>query len=359
MSSDPAAPQAAIPTAPPPAGDDAEPVLRTTHFDFVNKVFKAPGAKFYKPDNFDEPVLVVDLGDLKGEIKFKHLRKQFNIEEDTVDDKLLATAVTALKYVEDIRPGDKIPNEILDGTASWSVSPRHRQLAQNRLEAQLISWISGKESEVKSAEQLNAYLSAKENKAQLRNAFSKAALQLGAAADDHAAVLTCLGMLSRELCFIEALREAFQQVPVIAVALNRVAEFYHGDMRMQDTVQRVRNLMRKGVQEYTSIFLDTDSQTGEIISAMKSLDRQILFIRERRDTLRYLQMKWNPYIVAWKDQDVKNGQKVTDLLGRTYRFLATRFDTSKSLMKARKEQDAARMKAQQEAAEAEKAKKGK
>lgn len=221
----------------------------------------------------------------------------------------------------------------------------------------MISWISGKEAEVKNVDQLKAFLSSKENKAQLRTAFSKAATQLGAAADDHAAVLTRLGMLSRELCFIEALREAFQKVAVIAVVINRVGEFYHGDMRMQDTIGRVRNLMRKGVQEYTSIFMDTDSQTGEIISAMKSLDRQIQFIRERRDQLRYLQMKWNPLIVAWKELDHKQGQKTSNLLGRTYRFLATRFDTSKSLMKARKEQDAARMKAQQDAAESEKAKK--
>lgn len=351
--------QTASPPQAQPSGEDIEPVLQTTHFNFANKVFKAPGARFYKPENLDEPVFVVDLGDLKGEIKFKHLRRQFGIEAATNDDKLLDTVVAALKVVEDIRPGDRIPNEIIDGTASWSVSPRHKQLAQNRIEIQLINWISGKESNIKTPEQLTGFLSQKENKAQLRTAFSKAAEKLGAKPDDHAAVLTRIELLARELCFIEALREAFQTVPVIAVILNKLSEAYSGDLRMQDTIGRVRGLLRKGIGEYTDIFTDTDSQTGEIISAMKSLDRQIVFIRERRDTLRFLQMKWNVYVTAWKEMDLKQGARVQDLLGRTYRFLATRFDTSKSLMKARKDQEAARMKAQQEAAAKGEAEKGK
>jgi len=355
MNTQPTAPQQAA----LPPGEDFEPVLQTTHFNFANKVFKAPGARFHKPENLDEPVFVVDLGDLKGEIKFKHLRRQFGIEKSSNDDQLLDTVVAALKVVEDVRPGDRIPNEIIDGSASWSVSPRHKQIAQSRLEIQLITWISGKESQIKTPDQLALFLSKKEHKSQLRIAFSKAAEQLGAKADDHAAVLTRIEMLARELCFIEALREAFQSVPTIAMILNRISEAYSGDLRMQDTIGRVRGLLRKGIQEYTDIFEDTDNQTSEIISAMKSLDRQILFIRERRDTLRYLQIKWNVQVNAWKEMDLKQGARVQDLMARTYRFLATRFDTSKSLMKARKEQEAARMKAQHEAAakaDAEKAK---
>ncbi|MSO97074.1 MAG: hypothetical protein EXR11_02480 [Rhodospirillaceae bacterium] len=328
------------------ADENTEPDMRTTHFDFVNKVFKVPKARFYKPENFDEPVFVVDLGDLQGEVRFKHLKRQFQVEYDTHDDKLLETVVKALNYVEDIRPGDQIPNEILDGSASWTVSPKHKLLAKSRLEAQLISWISGKEAQLKSMDEMNAFLADKENRSQLRLAFAKAAEQLGLKADDTTAVLLRLEMLARELCFIEALREAFNVVPGIAVRLKQLAETYAGDMRMMDTLERVKGLLRKGVQEYKDIFVDLDSQTGEIISAMKSLDRQIVFIRERRDRLRYLQMKWTPLVRAWSELVINQGANVQDLLGRTYRFLATRFDTSKSLMKARKEQEEQQRQAQ-------------
>ncbi|MDX2144382.1 MAG: hypothetical protein SFV19_13585 [Rhodospirillaceae bacterium] len=334
-------------SAAPGMDENAEPDMRTTHFDFENKVFKVPKARFYKPENFDEPVFVVDLGDLQGELRFKHLKKQFGIQADSHDDKLLDTVIKALNYVEDIRPGDAIPNEILDGTASWTVSPKHKMLAKSRLEAQLISWISGKEAEIKSPEQLNAFLAAKENKSKLREAFGKAAVQLGLPENDTTAVLLRLEMLARELCFIEALREAFNTVPAIGGRLKQISEVYHGDMRVMDTIGRVKSLIRKGVKEYQDIFVDLDSQTCEIISAMKSLDRQIAFIRERRDKLRYLQMKWTPLVRAWAEIVINQGARVQDLLGRTYRFLATRFDTSKSLMQARKEQDAQRLAEQQ------------
>lgn len=280
-------------------------------------------------------------------MRFKHLKKQFSVEADSHDDKLLEVVIKALNYVEDIRPGDAIPNEILDGTASWTGSPKHKMLAKSRLEAQLISWFSGKESEIKSPEQLNAFLAAKENKSKLREAFSKAAVQLGLKEDDTTAVLMRLEMLARELCFIEALREAFNTVPAIGGRLKQISETYHGDMRVMDTIGRVKALMPKGVKEYHDIFVDLDSQTGEIISAMKSLDRQIAFIRERRDKLRYLQMKWTALVRAWAEIVINQGARVQDLLGRTYRFLATRLDTSKSLIQARKEQDAQRMAEQQ------------
>jgi hypothetical protein len=58
-------------------------------------------------------------------------------------------------------------------------------------------------------------------------------------------------------------------------------------------------------------------------------------------------MKWTPLVRAWAEIVINQGARVQDLLGRTYRFLATRFDTSKSLMQARKEQDAQRLQEQQ------------
>jgi hypothetical protein len=319
--------------------ENAEPVLRDTHFDFENKVFKVPKARLYKPDNLDVPVFVVDLGDLQGELRLKNLMKTFNIETESHDGQLLVTAVDALKYVEDVRPGDKIPNEILDGSASWTVSPKHKMIAKCKLEAQLIAWLSGAESKISSPEELNKFLAERENRAKLREAFNKAAIALGLKEGDTTAVLLRLELLARELCYIEALREAFSAVPAIARRFKQVSEQYAGDMRVMDTVERVRNLLRKGVQEYQNIFLELDAQTGEIISTLKTIDNQIIMIREKRDKLRYLQMKWTPLVREWSDLIINQGARVQDLLSRTYRFLATRFDTSKSLMKARKEQE--------------------
>ncbi len=355
-----ATPPAAPPAPPTPATFDenaADPVLRTTHFDFQNKVFKVPKARFFKPDTLDEPVMVVDLGDMEGQLRLKALRRQFNVEADSHDDKLLATVVKALNFVEDIRNGDKIPNEILDGSSSWMVSPKHKTIARHRLEAQLIGLIEKEMTvQLKTPEDLNAFLAQKESKAKLRQAFKTAAVGLGLQEDDTEPVLQKMELLTREFCYIEALREALAVVPGIVVKLKQVQTKFSGDIRITDTVERVRQLMRKGVNEYQAIFDDLDAQTSDIVTAMRNLDLQIEEIRKKRDTLRYLQMKWTPLVRAWSDLNPAQGGRVQDLMGKTYRFLATRFDTSKSLMKSRKEQeDAARAAAVKEKEDKEKA----
>ncbi|MBL8631100.1 MAG: hypothetical protein JNM81_15810 [Rhodospirillaceae bacterium] len=350
---------AAAPANAPFDENAADPVLRTTHFDFQNKVFKVPKARFFKPENLDEPVMVVDLGDMEGQLRLKNIRKQFSIEDGSHDDELLKTVVKALNFIEDIRNGDKIPNEILDGSSSWMVSPKHKMIARQRLEAQLIGLIEKEMTMVlKTPEELNAFLSLKESKAKLREAFKAAAIGLGLKADDTQAVLMKLELLTREFCYIEALREALNVVPSIVVKLKQVAAKFAGDIRIADTVERVRMLMRKGVNEYQAIFDDLDAQTSDIVTAMRNLDLQIEQIRSKRDRLRYLQMKWTPLVRAWSELIPVQGARVQDLMGRTYRFLATRFDTSKSLMKSRKDQEeAARVAAAKEKADREKAEK--
>ena len=56
---------------------------------------------------------------------------------------LLDVVEKGLRFVHEIRPGDSIPSELLDGTASWRVEERHRRRARGRLMAQLIAWTAG------------------------------------------------------------------------------------------------------------------------------------------------------------------------------------------------------------------------
>ena len=63
------------------------------------------------------------------------LRREFDLGDESNDAKLLDSVAKSLKYVKQIRPNDLIPQEILDGTASWSVEDRHRAVARDRLAA--------------------------------------------------------------------------------------------------------------------------------------------------------------------------------------------------------------------------------
>jgi hypothetical protein len=112
---------------------------RNTHFDFQARVFQAPGACFVLNGKDKEPMFAVDMGTGLGYISLKDLRRTFHIAEGSHDDKLIASAAAGLRFVPDIRPGDEIPNEILNGTASWTVARKHKQIARDRIQVQLLS----------------------------------------------------------------------------------------------------------------------------------------------------------------------------------------------------------------------------
>src|SRR5689334_1836624 len=156
----PAMENAAKASAPAPAQDDDDdgpvPVYksdRSTHFAFTHKVFTVNGALFHLSQT-EEPLFRVELGDLKCGIAVPSLRNEFGIKADSEDGKLLALIEKALRFVKEIRPGDSIPKELLDGSCSWTIEDRHRKLAHNRMTVQLVSWLSGGEADVADATKL-------------------------------------------------------------------------------------------------------------------------------------------------------------------------------------------------------------
>ena len=77
----------------------------------------------------------VKLSDLKVKYWVDDTTGQFNIAHDSPDDKMIALAVKSLAFVAEIRPGDNVPNEILTGKASWSIDPKHTEVARRRIAA--------------------------------------------------------------------------------------------------------------------------------------------------------------------------------------------------------------------------------
>jgi hypothetical protein len=314
-------------------GDSETPDANHTHFDFRNRVFAAPGACFTLKQPGDMPSFSVDLGDLVVLIDIAALKRQFEIEDNTHDARLIEIAVKGLKYVPGIRPGDRIPSELLDGRASWKVDARHIVLADRRIRVQLLSWLSRKEVVISDPDELAMFLDQIENKEKLRTAFGEAALALGLAASDTGPVIARIEMMAREICYIEALRERYQAIPQVVAKLTRLQQRRGIDSRTRGEIQRILTLTKKSVEEYSKLFAEVDAQTGEIISALKSIDRQIGYIRAKRDDLHALMMRWDPIIAAWDDPEIGQPQRLSQIIALTYRFLAQRYSASKSLLR--------------------------
>lgn len=318
------------------AGSPAPPrALGITHFNFEHRVFQTPGARFLLKGHEKLAIFRVDMGDLQGVIDIDDLRTEFGIDPSSMDARLINLAVDGLKYVPDIKPGDTIPTELLTGEASWSVSPKHKRLAEQRLQVQLLSWVSGKEILLTDPGEIAMFLEQIENREKLRTAFSDASKALGHESGDPEPVMKLLELLARELCYIEALRDRYSHIPKIGAKMLELAKSYGNDRNAKMELNRVHALLLAGIEEYTAIFNEADAQTGEIVAAMKSLDRQVGYIRKIRDELHFLCMDWDPHIAGLGRWQSRRTPETDKLLSALYRYLAPKFTSGKSLLKHR------------------------
>lgn len=307
----------------------------TTTFVFTNLVFKAPGAKFIGTGPARTPMFSIDLGDTAGTLTIQALRRQFKIPFDSPDDKMIALAVRSLNYVAEIRPGDNVPNEILTGKASWSIDPKHTEVARRRLELQLLSSVDkdvDNRPVLHDTKEITAYLERPENKPKLRQAFRDAAMAMGRPEDDTAYVLTQLGAFARELAYIEALREWFLQVGSINKKVPLVQKSYDNDKRIKGELIAMQALMPSAIREYRGIFTALDAESMDVIAALKEIDKKIAIIREGRDKLHNLTLVWKDIVAEWKGFTVANAGRYLDAAQSTYRFLAARHSSGRSLL---------------------------
>lgn len=327
----PAAPSApAVPETAHTPGD-----LAITHFEFKHRVFQTPGARFLLKGQQRVPTFRIDMGDMDGLIEIPILKKEFSIAPGSPDDRLIDLAVDGLRYVPDIKPGDTIPSELLTGQASWAVSPKHKKIAEQRLQVQLLSWVSGKEMLLTDPQEISNFLQQIENREKLRTAFANAAAALGYQPENTEPVIKQLELLARELCYIEALRDRYTLIPKIAEKMVELGKSYGSDRNAKLELNRVLALLQTGIQEYTEIFAEADAQTGEIVAAMKSIERQVGCIRQIRDTLHSLLMQWDPHINDTGKWHTRRTPETDKVLSSLYRFLAPRFSSGRSLLKHR------------------------
>ncbi|HET8726624.1 MAG TPA: hypothetical protein VFO41_03845 [Alphaproteobacteria bacterium] len=298
---------------------------RSTHFEFKHKVFAVDGGYFALSHDTKEAVFHIPLGDIKGVLALEVLRSEFKIEPDSHDGKLLGIIDRSLRFVKEIRPNDSIPREILDGTASWTVEPIHRQIARNRLTVQLVAWMAGDERELSNVEQLNALADAPETKEKVQLAFDEIAEKLGVGRGRKKEVVDRIDVVARELAYIEALRARAALAHQIGAGIDTLTRAYTSDKSMLESLERMRQLIKPPLAGFTDTFAQVDAQTGEVLALLKNFQSQITFIRETRDDLHTRLMIWDDIIERWRGFAPKRSETAEDVMRETYRFLAHNF----------------------------------
>lgn len=300
---------------------------RSTHFDFQHAVFKVQGACFLLASD-GEPSIKMTFGEMEALVAIKSLASEFDLE-GTADGILLDKVVAGLRFVKVIYPGDSIPREILDGSASWSVEERHHAVARGRLTLQISTWLSGDEQVISDLDSLMQLVEDPAVKIKVNTAIGEIAARLGLPPERKQEVMDRVDQVVRELAYIEALRERYRAIKNIHAKLKEFLKLYKRDRTIQEELMRIERLIRRPDDEFNSIFDQVDAQSGEIISLLRNLENQIAFIRASRDDLHEKMMIWDDLIELWATLPVERSIEIEGKLRDLYRFLARHFIVEK------------------------------
>ncbi len=321
----PASEPGAAPPAAAGAGDAPEKPSGTLEFDFRHRVFSAKGAVFRMTPDRNEVTFCVPLGSMMAALSLDTIRSSFEILPDSVDDYLLKQVCQALKFVQQIRPGDSIPSEILDGRASWMVDEKYLLTAKARISMQLVGWISGKEIHASEMHELLVEAEKPETRRMVQEAFGAIAEKLGYKPEQRSEVVDLVDRISQELSYVEALRDRFGTVRRMGAILKNLAATCSRDRNLQQAIARCTSLLAKPAQKIMDTFGQVDANTGEILQTLRNYEAQVDYIRKVRDELRETYLLWEELLQLWDRYDGMPGPAVEKLVRETYRFAARHF----------------------------------
>lgn len=304
--------------------DDGDPIISFEHSFFAS----VKGAYFRMSEQTDEPVFVMDLGENNEvSLPLPGIMREFGIDENSDDAKILDYVAEGLNYVRILRLGDKIPKELLTGEASWDVTDEHRKVAYQRITLQMVTWLSGDEITVTNPGELAQVADDPKTKEKVKAAFNEAAEQLGFGANEAGVeqVIALIEKLAEEFAYIEALRDRHQSVLMMNEKIQGLRKLYAHEKTIFEIVEPVGRLMMVAVKDYQNLFDQVDAQTGEIMAVLKNIDAQTKFVQQLRDDLYRRLVCWDDMFAIWKPASVLKSQTSESNLRRTYRFLAPRF----------------------------------
>jgi hypothetical protein len=298
---------------------------KATHFIFEHKIFTLPNVKFIREPDRLEAGLSIELGDHRAFLSTSILLKMFP-DMGEADKALIGTVVRSLAYVSEIQPGDSIPNEILDGTASWKVDPIHKDRARGRIVAALLAQDGGDLDETLLTGGLTPKLAQEGFKEKIDAEHKRLLASMGVPEAQSADYKARFEKVAREFAYIEGLRDRYAAVSSIVDKLAKTAKTYKNSGALGEEIYRVRILIKKPVEEYHTLFQNADAQTAEIRSVARKTQEIVEFTRATRDKLHVKLLIWDSVVAGWKSEHVEGrSRRLETLIKNTYRFVAHYF----------------------------------
>ena len=325
--------------------DTPAPSAPVTRCEFQTNIFASFGeVRFRRSITDGKPIMAMPLGEREAQLPLGALRREFGIEDDSPDGRMLDLIGSALDYVPSLAPGDKLPSEVLTGEASWRPSPKHVRLATTRIRLNLVAWLSP-HSRWAVAQRDEITLLRLADDTALKEEVAALAIPAAQRLElrDAANVLRLLDEMAHEMAYIEALRHRLLER--VEGLCRRMAGILLARRQMaavpSDTLGQVHRLALLAYKQLRDRFEDVDAQTGEFSTLMRNVESQRQFIRSNRDWLYRNQRIWDALLGQW-EQSGDAVDEIAALLAKTYQFLAPRFMPTTQWQTTKQDRSAAR-----------------
>jgi hypothetical protein len=306
--------------------EDTQQKVENTEFSFQHKLFLLPSVVFKQALDGSGPVMQLDLEAVRATIAASTICDSFGIPAGSPDAKLIDLVSRALKYVKEVRHGDSIPSEILDGRASWLIDPKYAEIANAKLTVQLVAWMQGEQIDLLAAEQALEKANDETTKRKVQDAFSAIAEKLGYAKERRADVIDLVGRLADELSYIEALRDRLLgRIRRLLAVLKTQEANYRRERSVQEEIERTLLLLAKPARKIADMFDELDANVGEILPTLRDYQTRVEYIRKQRDKLREIFLTWEEIIELWNSFEPEPGTALAQAIRHTYRFAARNF----------------------------------
>lgn len=295
-------------------------------FTFDAKIFQLGQGYFFWSRHSEDMYfkIFLDAG-LEASLRVQSLKREFEIDDASPDGEALKRVERALQYVKQISPGDQIPREILDGSASWPIEDAHLIRAKSRLSVLLGHMAVPGLVDVEGRVDFSDLLERPDVRQAIQDGFAEAAQALGYTQNGKEKVVQQIERLAGELAYIEALRDFFFNIFRLDKDVKVLASFLNDDKIAQQEIWRVTELLKRPLADYRQRFVRVEAQTGEILSVLKNIELVIEFVRDTRDDLHSATMIWDEILDQWTEPPTQNKRKEYNKLRNLYQFLAQNF----------------------------------
>ncbi len=298
-------------------------------FDFHHKVFALPGARFAIDRRARATMFYIHLGNLHVSLTPMVLRREFNIATLSHDSQLIELASHALHHVKEIRPGDSVPKELVDGTASWCVEERHRLMAKAKLLVKILDGFAAEDRAVSVESVLGMTEMDLASDAEFQRAFAAMAESIGIDRNHCQEILSRTDAIARELCYIEALRDYAGKFRLIQEKVSQLAHLAKGDPAISEEVGRVLILLKPALAEFGNRFTPVDALTNDVAALLRNPWGQIRAIRDARDRIHSSLLPWADVLTSWDDQEVAMSHIMDENIHALYALLAANYAPSR------------------------------